>query len=148
MTIGEWRARYELALQETPRDVQAFLPVTEAQYHLSKLVRMVVPLLMRLQRLKSHPWAVEYEGQVVGYMHLYASRTARTPHELKLLVAPAHRAELAEPMLTLALETLQELPEGNTLITVRTAHTDLVDLLEQYGFVEIETQHWLGAKLG
>ena len=51
-------------------------------------------------------------------------------------------------MLTLALETLQEHAEGNTLITVRTANTDLVDLLEQYGFVEIETQHWLGAKLG
>ena len=148
MKIGEWQARYELAIQETPSEVQALLPVTEAQYRVSRLVQLVIPLLMRLQRLKSHPWAVEHEGQVVGYMHLYASRTAKIPHDLKLAVVPAHRAELAEPMLTLALETLHEHPEGITLITVRTALTDLVSLLEQYGFVPIETQHWLGAKLG
>lgn len=147
MKLDEGQARYELTLRETPQDVQAFLPINRAHYHLSAPQRRIlVPLLMRLQRSDGYLWAAEQDGQVVGYMRLEAHHTPETLHHLILKLDPAHRAALAEPMLTLALATLQKYPRENTLISVRTAYTDLLKLLKQYGFVEIETQHWLGLK--
>jgi hypothetical protein len=50
-------------------------------------------------------------------------------------------------LLTLALETLHAYPRQNALIETRTMDRDVQDVLEKYGFVEIETSHRLGAKL-
>jgi ribosomal protein S18 acetylase RimI-like enzyme len=147
MKIGEWQTRYEVSCRETPQEVQDFLPVSQARLRVTALQRVLIPVLMRLQRVGSYPWAFEHDGRVVGYAHLEAQRTPQIPHRLVLKVEPAHRAALAEPALTLALETLQNYPRENLLCATRTSYTDLVDLLHQYGFVEIETQHWLGAKL-
>ena len=147
MKGGEWQAAYAVAVQATPPDVQAFLPITEDQYRLSPLMRLARPLLMRLQRAESHAWVAEHGDQPVGIVELSARRTPETPHDLRLSFVPAHRTVLAEPMLALALEALQAYPQANTLITVRTACADLLAILQLYGFVEIETQHWLGTKL-
>jgi ribosomal protein S18 acetylase RimI-like enzyme len=146
MKIGEGQERYEVTVRETPQKVRDFLPIRQQSYHIPTLARLAVPLLTRLQRLDNHLWAAEHNGQVVGYMNVEAHR-AQTPHRLILRLAPAHRAALAEPMLTLALQTLQDYPRENVLFSVRTDLTDLLDLVKSYGFVEIETQHWMGLKL-
>jgi ribosomal protein S18 acetylase RimI-like enzyme len=147
MKVSEWQARYEVTLRETPQQVQDFMPVNLSRYRLSKLQQVIIPLLMRLQNTDSHSWAVEKNGQMVGYMHLAANRTGKANHSLRLKIDPDHRAALAGPMLTLALQRLQQYPRANTLITARTACSDMLDLLKKYGFIAIETQHWLGAKL-
>jgi ribosomal protein S18 acetylase RimI-like enzyme len=146
MKTDEGQARYEVTVRETPQAVQDFLPIREQSYRVSTLPRLALPLFMRLQRIDSYLRAFEHDGQVVGYTHLEAHRD-KTSHRLTLRVAPAHRAALAEPMLTLALQTLQEYPRENVLFSMRTDYTDLLDLVKSYGFVEIETQHWLGLKL-
>lgn len=73
-------------------------------------------------------------------------RTGKNVHGLRWKIDPTHQETLAEPMLTLALEALQKLPQANTLITIRSTQTGLLDFLKQSGFTEIETQHWLGLK--
>ena len=146
MKISEWKTRYEVTCQETPNEVQAFLPVSEDQFQLSALKQWIAPLLFWLQKIGTHALAVEFDGQVVSYMILNAEKVAKTQHHLRLRINPVHQAALAEPMLTLALETLQEYPRQNTLLSVRASQTDLLDLLKNYGFVEIEAQHWLGLK--
>ncbi len=147
MKLGEWQAMCDLAVRTVPSEVQAFLPISQAQYRVSTLRRIFAPLIMRLQGIDAHRWAVEKDGLLVGYVRLFARRVPNIPHDLSLTIDPAHRAALAEPLLTLALETLQSYPRQNVLTVVRTTYDDLLALLKSYGFVEIETGHRLGAKL-
>lgn len=106
MKVGEWRARHDLAVRDTPPEVAAFLPASEAEYRVSALMRLLSPLFMRLQRMDAHRWAAEKDGQLVGTMRLLARRVASTTHDLRLAIDPAYRDALVEPLLILALETL------------------------------------------
>jgi hypothetical protein len=47
----------------------------------------------------------------------------------------------------LALEALYQYPYRPTLASLPTSHTDLLALLEQYGFIPFETTHRLGTRL-
>ncbi len=146
ITVGDWQVRYDLAVRGTPPEVQDFLPVSETEYRVSTSQRWIMPLLQQLQRRDAHRWVAERDGQPVGCMYLTARR-AQSTHRLRLTMDPAHRADLTELLLTLALKTLQEYPRQNVLISTRAAYTDLLAILKQYGFVEFETMHQLGAKL-
>ncbi len=148
MKFGEWQARYELATRETPQDVQDFLPVSQAEHRISPLERITTPLVMRLQGMKLHRWAVEKDGQLVGTMTLLASRKANIPNDLSLDIVPQHRAALTEPLLTLALNTLQDYPPQTTRVEVRSAYSEMLDLLKRYEFSEIDVNHRMGLKLG
>ena len=106
-----------------------------------------LPTGARARRFHGGGRHLERGQQTVGYMRLAARRVARTTHEISLTIDPDHRVQLGEPLITLALETLQRYPRQNTLISVRTAYDDLLALLHRYGFVEIETEHRLGLKL-
>jgi ribosomal protein S18 acetylase RimI-like enzyme len=145
--LSEWQARYDLDLRATPQTVQDFVPLDKAGYRMSALQRTLIPLLVRLQRIDMHRWVVEHGQQTVAFMRLAARRVAASTHNLDLTIDPEHRAQLGEPLLTLALETLYKYPRQNTLISVRTAYDDLLALLDRYGFVQIETGHRLGLKL-
>ncbi|MBN1935569.1 MAG: GNAT family N-acetyltransferase [Anaerolineae bacterium] len=147
MRLDEWRGRYDLALRATPPDVQAFMPINEAEYRVPGLMSLAMPLLVRLQRLHACRWVVERDAVFVATARLLARLTPNTTHEIDLVFDPAHRAALAEPLLTLLLSTLDGYAKQNVLAQVRTSDTDLMALLKQYGFVEIETNHRLGAKL-
>ena len=147
MKFGEWQARYELSTRETPQDVQDFLPVSMAEHRISPIEKITTPIIMRVQNLKLHRWAVEKNGLLVGTMSLLASKKANMPNDLSINIAPDHRAALAEPLLTLALKTLQAYPPQTTRIEIRSAYTEMLDLLKEYGFVEVDLNHRLGLKL-
>lgn len=147
MKFGEWRARHTLVQRETPQEVQDFLPISEAEYRISPIERVITPLGLRFQRLDVLRWAVEKDGEIVGTLLLAANRKPNLPHEIEIHVLPDHREALAEPLLTLALETLQSYPREAARISVRTSYTAFISLLKQYQFVEIDVNHELGAKL-
>ena len=144
MKLGEWQPRYQLALLETPEDVQDFLPVSEADFRILPIEYVTSALAQRIQQMKIHRWAVEKNGELIGVMSLIAQRKAKLHHELSMRIHPDHRQALAEPLLTLALETLKAYPKSVLRTSVRTTYTDLLDLLNKYGFVEIEANHRLG----
>lgn len=146
MKVAEWQTRYHIAQQETPDKVQQFLPLAEDRFRQSAFQQVIIPPIMWLQKLDNHLWVAERNGQPVGYMILGANRSPQILHNLRLRIVPQHRLALAEPMLTLALETLQSYPRENLLLSVRTNLTDMSELLNRYSFQAIETQHWLGAK--
>jgi hypothetical protein len=56
------------------------------------------------------------------------------------------RRILTEPMLTLALQTLQPYPRQITRTPIRTYYADQIETLKKYGFEEIEVAHRLGLK--
>ena len=146
MKLSEWQARYVLALQETPEDVQAFLPVRKVDFRISPIEYVITPLAQCIQKMRVHRWAVEMDGQLAGNMLLVASKKANIHHELNFRIEPSHRQALAESLLTLALDTLQAYPKHILRTEIRTSYKDLLDLFKRYGFVEIEDNHRLGAK--
>lgn len=150
MKLNEWPAHYDLAKRATPPEVQAFLPVSEMEHRVSFVGRLITPLLLLLQRLRAYSWAVEKDRVLLGRMRLLASHVEKRIHNLTLILDPAHHDHdaLGEPLLTLALQILQNHPPGNTVISVRADQADLLNLLKRYGFAEIETTHRLGTKLG
>lgn len=146
LRLGEWQVRHQLAVQETPQAVQDFLPVSEADFRTLPIEHVTGFLAQKLQGLKIRRWAVERDGQVVAVMTLVARNNPKIHHELSLRIHPEHRAVLAEPLLTLALATLQAHPRNILRTEIRTSYTDLLDVFQRRGFIEIETNHRLGLK--
>jgi len=145
--IGEWAISYRLALAETPRQVQEFLPINEEEYRMTPLQRAVVPVVQRLQGVAAHRFVLEHDGAPVAALRLLAQRRDKGTHELRMWFDPAHRKVVAGPLISRALEVLKGYPHRNTIATVRASFDDLTDLMRSYGFIEIERMHRLGLKL-
>jgi ribosomal protein S18 acetylase RimI-like enzyme len=147
MKVAEWQARYDLAIRATPAEVQAFLPVNQADFQISPLERLIGPLAERLQRMQIYRWGVEKNDLLEGYTSLTARRAEKVTHRMTMRVAPEARQALTEPMLSLALHTLQDYPRQNLLTSVRKDDQHQLELFKGYGFVETYAMHRLGLKL-
>jgi ribosomal protein S18 acetylase RimI-like enzyme len=147
MKYGEWRPRYELAHLEVPQEVQRFIPVSEEDFQVSTLEILFEPIARITQKIDIHRWAFETDGQLIGTLNLAARRAeAKLFHSVDMRILPEHRSILAEPMLTLALQTLKSYPRQITRTQIRTSYTDQIETFKEYGFVEIEGTHLLGLK--
>lgn len=147
MRHSEWEPRYELACIETPQEVQAFIPVNVASYQVSALEKLIEPLLRFFQKTDQFHWAFEIDGKLAGTLNLVAKRTlAKGFHSITIRVLQPYHSILTEPMLTIALQTLQSYPSKNTLTQIRTSYTDQIDTFKKYGFTEIGVTHRLGLK--
>jgi ribosomal protein S18 acetylase RimI-like enzyme len=144
--LDEWQKRHQLAVLETPQTVQNFLPVSIADYRVLPFEHFTNFLAGKIQGIKIHRWAVEKNGQIVAVMTLVARKKSKIHHELSLRIHPEHRSTLSEPLLTLALATLQNHPPNILRTEIRASYTDLLELFQKYGFVQIETNHRLALK--
>lgn len=147
MKLGTWRRRYGLARRATPAGVQEFLPVSEGEYRVTPLGRWITPLLLLVQRLADHWWAADEGEHLAGWLRLLASRSQGRTHDLTLMLDPAHRGEVAWPLLSVALETLRRYPPGAATLSVRSSETELLDVLSRLGFCSVETTRRMGIKL-
>lgn len=145
MGLREWRARYELAKEATPPEVQAFNPVSEREYRVSWWMRLLDTSFDLLRGVKTHRWAAEHEGRVIGVFTLQAVRY-QSLHQLRLLVHPEHEG-VAEALLLKGLSLLQGYMSSGVLATVRSSRTELLRLFMRYGFHEVSTFHQMGLKL-
>jgi ribosomal protein S18 acetylase RimI-like enzyme len=145
MGLGEWRARYELAKEATPPEVQAFNPISERECRVAPWMRLLAPFFNFLQRVEDHRWAAELNGRLVGVLTLQAVRY-RSVHQLRLLVHPEHES-VAEALVLKGLSLSQGYPGYGVLATVRSSRTELLRLLMRYGFREVSTLHQLGLRL-
>lgn len=147
MAPTEWKARYELARRVTPAEVQAFAPVDPADYRVTAAGQLMTPLLLRLQRLAAHAWAIDQDGKLAGHTRLLASRTGQRPHGITLRADPAGGPMLAGALADAALANLAAYPRGTTLTSVRASEAALVQALIARGFTAIESRHRLGVRL-
>ncbi|MFH2103653.1 MAG: GNAT family N-acetyltransferase [Chloroflexota bacterium] len=147
MKLSEWEPRYQLALREIPADVQAFMPINQAEYRISLIEKVFEPIAKRAQKMDTYRWAFEMDGQLVGYVSLSARRVTKVTHHLVLRAAPEYHAALIEPMLSLALSKLKTYPKNNTILAVRSSYQEFLSVLERYGFVVYDEMHRLGLKL-
>ncbi len=94
-----------------------------------------------------HRWVFEKDRQLIETSTLAARRTeAKVFLSINMRILPDHRPILAEPMLTLALQTLQSYPRKLTRTQIRTSYQDLIEVFRKYGFEEVEVTHCLGLK--
>jgi ribosomal protein S18 acetylase RimI-like enzyme len=148
MKYREWKPRYELARREVPQNVQSFVPVSKEDFHVSALEQLIEPVVRIAQKIDAHRWAFEKDGQLVGSLSLAARRArAKVFHSINMRILSHHRPILAEPMLTLALHTLESYPRQVIRTQLRTSHTDQIEAFRKHGFVEIEVTHRLGLNL-
>jgi len=142
-------AQYELALRETPEEVQLFSPIKKQRYQDSKIKLVLRPIVKKIIPVSPTKWVIEGNSDLVGVIDLMVSRSKKNTHRLMLNIDPVHRQYLVKPMLTYALHKLKESDptETNLLMTVRSSDDDLLSHLREYEFEEIEHSHILGLNL-
>ena len=143
------QARYELDMRVTPEDVQVFHPVDRKKYFKPLMIRMIRPIAKLLLKLKRFDWLI-YQGEnLVGDVAVYPSRKEGSPHRIYLMLDPAHREILSEPMIAHSLVTLRNNTTvvENTIMEFRTTETKQLETTRKHGFVDVETMHLLGLKI-
>jgi len=126
-------AVWQLYQRSTPKVVQMAEGLRSTTWSLP------APSLRRrlTRRCQVGRYVVEQGGQVVGWLQVVAEQ--RGPHQVRLMVGPAH-GELAEPLLRLALSSLDAHPEPAVQCEVRGYQTAVMAALEQLGFHRVDSQ--------
>ncbi|MFX0115426.1 MAG: GNAT family N-acetyltransferase [Candidatus Hodarchaeota archaeon] len=138
---------YDLAVRATPAEVAEFLPVNKKQFSEPRFLGWIEPIFMKFLRFVEHNFVAELDGKIVGAVRFNGRRTKKGVYGMNILIDPAHREKVTEPLLKLALSTIKKYPERNTIVTVRTSNNELLALLRRYDFEKIEENHRLGLKL-
>lgn len=142
-------AQYELALRETPEEVQNYSPIEKQRYQDSIIKRVLRPIAKKIIHATPRKWGIEHNSELVGVIDLMVNRSKKNTHRLTLSIDPIHKKHLAEPMLIYALHQLKKSDpaESNLLMTIRSSNEDILSHLREYQFEEIEHSHILGLRL-
>lgn len=81
----------------------------------------------------SHRWVLEREGRVAGLMYLCMRRFG-SAHKLAIQVHPDFRGQVEETLVLIALHDLARFPAHAIHAEAVSAHVELIDVLERYGF--------------
>ena len=140
--------RYHLKIKETPKEVQKFLPVDKKRYNSSKLKNLLRPMMLRLFSININSWMVYFQEQLVGTIFVELNKSGKNPHRIELVIDPTHQGKLAKPMISYALSKINEseYTHKNSLISVRSTNTELMETLKEFGFSIVENNHKLGLR--
>jgi GNAT superfamily N-acetyltransferase len=142
----EWRKVYELAQATTPASLQRFKPAWEEDFRLGRRQRLSRWLRSLLFGRQEHQLAVEEGERFVAALTVQASRFWGE-HRLELMVHSSWRGRLEEMIITNGLAILGRYPQRPINVHLFSAHTEAMQVLERYGFVEIKTQVIIGLEL-
>jgi ribosomal protein S18 acetylase RimI-like enzyme len=142
-----WRERHDLAVRETPAEVQRILPVSVFQFRRPAFVSYLAPLVPRLAGLRVERHLIDCEGRLVATLAVNADDTGEKTHEFSLVIDPAHQERLAPALVDRALGAFGRAPDLPVLTETRETNTPTLRALESRGFEAISTWHWLGLRL-
>ncbi len=143
---AEWRKEYKLARAAAPAQLQLYKPVCEEDYRLRLGQRLGRWLGNLLARRKEYRLAVEEGNEFIATLTVQASRWGGE-HHLELMVHPCWRGRLEEMLIRRALAILAEYPNRAVCIKLFASHTEAIEVLSRYGFVEDKTRVILGLDL-
>lgn len=146
MQLGEWQPRYQLALRETPEEVQAFLPIRKIDFQIFPIEHLTNRLAEKIQQIKIFRWGVEKDGELVATLSIVAQIKSKVHHKLSVHILPSCQSELTGPLLSLALATLQAYPQNMLRVEIRNMYSEQLAVFQRFGFLEIESNHRLGLK--
>lgn len=82
----------------------------------------------------------------MGLLSLQASSTSR-PHLLQMVVHPHWRGKVEESLLTRALSLVEADPQKKVMAKLYLSYDQMREVLERYGFSEVETLERMILKL-
>jgi GNAT superfamily N-acetyltransferase len=133
---------YELAQTIFPAALQSFRPIQEDEFHQTAC--------QKLGDLFTGHWvhriAAKKEDEFVGLLTVEALLFGGE-HRLKMMVHPHWRGRLEKPLIAKGLSILARYPKGNVYINLFASHTEAIEVLSEFGFVEKKTQIILGLDL-
>jgi hypothetical protein len=105
--MSEWRPRFELSEKITPANIQKYEPVEEKRFKQPILIRMLVPLLNRAEKVKEEYLLIRdtETGRLAGYMVLSMRQNGSGRHTFQITLDPAYFSQ-AEVFLQYALHRL------------------------------------------
>lgn len=144
--FGSWEARWKLAGQEMPLDVQTFLPISQSQFRPPRFITHVAPLLSRLSGRRIEHTLVECRDTLVATLRIETDTTGERTHEFSLCIDPEHEESLAAPLMDKALRSLLNAARLPILTETRLTNRRTLQELEDRGFERVITWHELGLR--
>lgn len=91
-SVFDWQPRYALIKRISPEAIQTYEPVIESRFRQPGYMRVVLPIILRAQRMRSQITLVRQksDGQVVGYLDYDAQTGGKGRHRFGLRLDPAH----------------------------------------------------------
>ena len=133
---SDWRTRFEFEKRITPEEVRLYEPIEKGRFRRPLMVRLLIPLLNLVQRVKEEAFAVRRteDGEVVARCGYEVSLRGKGVNSISVRLDPKH-PELAEHLVGLMLKKVVERsPKLRVEIGVPAWMPAIAEAAESYGF--------------
>lgn len=142
-----WRERMLLSERSTTSRVQQYKPIVAEDFRKSRLIRVLAPWALKLSGCRLEQWIVRKNGVVVATLRTSADLTGNRSHEIRLVIDPECRSQLAAPLAQIACQQLGNIPAKGALIELDGSEDAVIDALKSVGFKDMSIWHWLGVRV-
>ncbi|MGD2027747.1 MAG: GNAT family N-acetyltransferase [Anaerolineales bacterium] len=148
-SVFEWQPRFELSKRIAPENIQTYEPVIESRFRQPGYLRLVLPIILRAQKIRSQITLVRQskDGTVVGYLDCDAQVGGKGRHRFSIRLDPAH-AGLSAALLAYGLHHLTTIdPELVIEMPVPTWQEHVAGAAYELGFTKRLLYHRMGLRL-
>ncbi len=143
----DWKTRYELAQRITPDEVAAYEPVVPERFRTPAPIRLLLPVLDKLQKRIEYRTAISHNGTVIGHGGFRTTSAGKGTSSIWAEVDPAH-PDVARPLVeTLLADVSARSPSLRIQFATSTWMPALCEAAKDLGFEKRLEYHWLGLKL-
>jgi hypothetical protein len=148
VNLFEWRSRYELDQRITPEHVMPYEPVEENRYRRPPMARLLMPLFMKADGLKTECCVIRtHTGDVVAFGRSEARMRDEGRNSIHARLDPAH-ADLAPYFVQFLLHRVLSLsPDRIVEMWLPQWQSVLVNAAKQAGFQQRLLMHRMGMQL-
>ncbi|MFC2108385.1 GNAT family N-acetyltransferase [Candidatus Bipolaricaulota bacterium] len=140
----DWKKRYELAKRISPSEVTKHEPVEAGRFKNPAVVRLIAPLLDKVQKRIEKRWLLRKAGTIVGHSGCRTTATQKGTSSIWAQLDP-ERSELAPYIVSNALTAVTaHSPNLRVQFAVHSWMPALSQAAKDLGFTKRLEYHWLG----
>lgn len=140
----DWEKRYDLAKRISPKNVTKYEPVEAGRFKRPAVVRVIAPLLDRVQKRVEKRSVVHKDGKIVGHFGYRTTATQKGTSSIWAQLDPEH-SELAPYIVSNALTSATTLsPDLRVQFYAASWMPALLQAAEELGFTKRLEYHMLG----
>lgn len=145
----DWIRRVELEKRITPEVIQDFEPIDSARFRQPAFIRLIVPLLSKMQNMKQEFFYIYYQDKLVGRVSFTARTNQVGRHGINVLIDPSpEHAALAEPILGWLIHKLQGYSQTHMIeMGLAAWNSNVIEAAYELGFKKRVEYHRMGVKL-
>jgi ribosomal protein S18 acetylase RimI-like enzyme len=143
----DWKTRYTLANRITPDEIAAHEPVTPERFRSPAPVRLLMPVLSKLQRRTEQRIVLSLDGTVIGHGGYRTTKSQKGTSSIWAEVDPEY-PDVAKPLLEGLLADVNAVsPTLRIQLSTSTWMPALCEAAKELGFQKRVEYHWLGLEL-